>query len=179
MFAMFNSHSLVSCRSTTGIMMLSVLFLMVTAITQDNPEERKRAELFNLYNGVALEGYDPVAYFKDDEPKKGRADLSVTHRGVTCHFATDENRQEFLADQDRYEPLYGGYCAYSMLDGDMRNINPDMYKIVDDRLLLFYRMRFGIVNALSRWNSEADETDGGDLTLMRRADTQWEAIYYD
>ncbi len=153
-----------------------VMILFVTASAMAfgaDDEERRRVETFNLDNGLALEGYDPVSYFIEPKPRKGRSDLSVEHKGITYYFASEDNRSIFLDDPGSYEPRFGGYCAYTMLDGDKQSVNPEIYKIVDGQLLLFYRMRLGIVNALKRWNSKAEDTEGGDQVLIQRAEEHW------
>lgn len=158
------------------VFMMLLFFVTGSSMAQNNNDEQRRVEKFNLDDGLALQGYDPVSYFKNSGPLKGDPELSAVHKGVTYRFHSKENRNTFTNNPEKYEPLYGGYCTYSMLDGDTQSVNPEMYKIVDDQLLLFYRMRFGIVNALNRWNSKAEETEGGDQELTRQADEHWNRI---
>ena len=68
----------------------------------------------NTTDGLALKGYDPVAYFTDGQPKKGADQYSFQWKDVTYRFATAENLQRFKADPEKYLPQYGGYCAYAM-----------------------------------------------------------------
>lgn len=156
--------------------MVLLLFISGPAIALNNDEEEQRVENFNLDDGLALQGYDPVSYFNNSGPREGDPDLSAVHKGVTYYFYSEENRDTFLNNPEKYEPLYGGYCAYTMLGGEIQSVNPEIYKIVDDQLLLFYRMRFGIVNALNRWNSQAEETEGGDQALIQQANEHWNQI---
>jgi YHS domain-containing protein len=80
------------------------------------PIVRKPAE-WNLGDQrLAIEGYDAVAYFPEGggQPKSGDAALQVEHGGVLYRFATAAHRDLFLKDPARYEPAFGGWCAYAM-----------------------------------------------------------------
>jgi hypothetical protein len=89
-------------------------------------------------NRLAIHGYDPVAYFTDGGPRKGRADLTAEHAGAIWRFASDENRRRFENDPSRYLPAYGGYCAYGVSRGYLVKIDPEAWSIVDSRLYLNY-----------------------------------------
>jgi YHS domain-containing protein len=88
--------------------------------------------------GVAIRGYDPVAYFREGGPRKGSAVHAVHHDGATWHFASAANRALFLADPERYMPAYGGFCAYGTSRGYLVKIEPEAWSIVDGRLYLNY-----------------------------------------
>ena len=88
--------------------------------------------------GVVLAGYDPVAYFEEGRPVKGRASFSHEHDGATFWFATAENRDRFAADPDRYTPQYGGFCAYGMSEGYRATTEPDAFTVHEGRLYLNY-----------------------------------------
>jgi YHS domain-containing protein len=87
---------------------------------------------------VAIHGYDPVAYFVDGGPRKGRADLAVERGGARWLFASPENKARFEADPERYLPAYGGYCAYGVAQGYLVKIDPAAWAIVGGRLYLNY-----------------------------------------
>lgn len=118
----------------------------------------------NLTEGVALSGYDPVSYFID-RPVPGRPELAATYDGATYYFATSDNRAQFEANPERYAPQYGGFCAVAVSEGKLVPVDPETYKITDDKLYLFYNGEFG--NTKPQW--EADE-----LTLRANADARWE-----
>ena len=91
----------------------------------------------NLDNsGVAIHGHDPVAYFVDGKPVMGRAELRHIVNGATYWFANDSNLQAFKADPAKYEPQYGGYCAYGVAQGYKPDIDPTAFKVVDGKLYL-------------------------------------------
>jgi YHS domain-containing protein len=89
-------------------------------------------------NGVALRGYDPVAYFTDGQPVKGTAAYKADYKGSTFHFASQANRDAFLADPTKYAPQYGGFCAYGAAGGYKAAIDPAAFSVVDGKLYLNY-----------------------------------------
>lgn len=95
------------------------------------------AEKLNLNSdGVALQGYDPVAYFTEDKPVEGSEEFSASYDGATYHFASAANRDAFKADPAKYAPQYGGFCAYAVAQGSTASIDPSAYSVVDGKLYL-------------------------------------------
>lgn len=92
-------------------------------------------------SGIAIKGYDPVAYFTLGEATKGKSKISHTWKGAIWHFASTENRDLFIAEPRRYAPQYGGYCAYAVSRNSTASINPKAWKIVDDKLYLNFSPR--------------------------------------
>lgn len=88
------------------------------------------------HRGVAIGGYDPVAYFVDRRPVEGRPEIRAVHHGATYYFATEEHRWEFLRDPDHFAPAYGGYCGYAASIERLSPTSPLFWQIVDDRLVL-------------------------------------------
>lgn len=125
----------------------------------------------NLKNGLAIHGYDPVSYHQG-EPLKGIKELSLRHNGATYHFATRENMKAFEQAPESFEPAYGGWCAWAMLDGEKVDVNPKTYKIVDGTNYLFYNAFF--TNTLSKWNDLAAEK--GEVAMIEQADSAWESL---
>lgn len=97
--------------------------------------------------GVAIYGYDPVAYFTDRAAKVGRDDLELKHGGVAWRFHNEGNRTAFADDPDVYMPQYGGHDPVAISIGVARAGHPDFWAIHNDRLFLFYseeaRKEFG------------------------------------
>jgi YHS domain-containing protein len=115
-------------------------------------------------DGMALRGYDPVAYFTEAKAVKGRADHSVVYRGSTFHFATKQNRDAFAASPAKYAPQYGGFCAYGTAGGYKAAIDPAAVTVVDGKLYVNYN-RVGP----KRWSAD---TPG----FIARADRNWPAV---
>jgi YHS domain-containing protein len=98
--------------------------------------------LVNLdQSGLALQGYDPVAFFSGAEPMPGKPELSVTYFGATYRFASAANKAAFEADPMRYEPAFGGYCAYGVSEGGLFPVDIRTAQIVDGRLVLNKNLR--------------------------------------
>ncbi|MEM1374729.1 MAG: YHS domain-containing (seleno)protein [Pseudomonadota bacterium] len=95
--------------------------------------------------GFAVSGYDVVAYFSLDQVAvgesqpdgvPGRADITAEHNGATFAFASEANRDAFLADPERYTPAFDGHCAYGVAQGGKVPANPNLWRIVDGQLYL-------------------------------------------
>lgn len=89
-------------------------------------------------SGIAIRGYDTVAYFTQGEPMPGSASFSAQWEGATWLFASQENLDLFNAEPTRYAPQYGGYCAYGVAKGGLVKIEPENWTIIDDKLYLNY-----------------------------------------
>lgn len=115
-------------------------------------------------DGVALRGYDPVAYFTDARPAKGSAEHAARYQGSTFHFASKSNRDAFAADPAKYAPQYGGFCAFGTSGGYKAAIDPAAFTIVDGKLYLNY-------------NRDVQKKWSGDIAgYVRRADANWPAV---
>ena len=89
-------------------------------------------------NGLALQGYDPVAFFTKNTPVKGKPEYKSTDQGVTYLFASAENKMRFEKEPAKYEPAFGGFCAFGVSRNKLVEIDPEAFQIVDGRLLLQY-----------------------------------------
>lgn len=109
---------------------------LVTAMAFMGVQPAEAVPPINTESGIAIKGYDPVAYFTAGKPVRGDARHSHDWMGAKWQFSTDENRQTFIADPERYAPRYGGYCAYAVSQGITADIDPNAWKIVDGSLYL-------------------------------------------
>ena len=87
-------------------------------------------------DGIAIKGYDPVAYFTDGKPVKGDSRFTYTWNGAKWLFASQEHMDLFGKDPEKYAPRYGGYCAYAVSQGTTADIDPDAWDIIDGKLYL-------------------------------------------
>ncbi len=95
--------------------------------------------LLNLdKHGVAIQGYDPVAFFTVKAPVKGRPEFKSTVHGATYLFHSAKAKAAFDAEPGKYEPRFGGYCAYGVSKGRLIEIDVDAFQIVGGQLLLQY-----------------------------------------
>jgi YHS domain-containing protein len=88
--------------------------------------------------GLALKGYDPVAYFTENKPVMGNAQFVSTYNGARYQFASAANKSAFDANPAKYEPQFGGFCAYAASEGHTAKIEPDAFEVLNGRLLLQY-----------------------------------------
>jgi len=148
---------------------LVLVLLILVSGSSFAQNEVKRINQYNLENKVAIKGYDPVGYFNLGKAVKGKKELSVVFQGVIYQFSTVENKNVFLKNPSKYEPQYGGWCAYAMgSTGEKVEINPETFKIVDDKLYLFYNAYFN--NTLKSWNKD-------ESNLKTKADDNWKKAY--
>ena len=90
------------------------------------------------YTGIALSGYDPVAYFIDGRPVLGRGDFELAMAEGVFRFHNEGNRAAFVAHPEIYSPQFGGYDPTALARGIALGGNPLEWEIVDQRLYLFY-----------------------------------------
>lgn len=148
---------------------LVLLVLILISGVSSAQNDAKRIEQYNLENKVAIQGYDPVGYFTQGKAIKGKKEFTTSYQGVVYKFSSSENKEAFLKNPSKYEPQYGGWCAYAMGSaGEKVEINPETFKIIDGKLYLFYNAYFN--NTLKSWNK--DQTN-----LKTKADNNWKKTY--
>lgn len=98
---------------------------------------------YNLQNGVGLHGYDPVAIFPEGggQPTAGNAQIRTDHAGVTYYFASEQNKNLFAQNPGKYEPTYGGWCAFAMASGSYVDVQPELYTLNGNRAHYFAAAR--------------------------------------
>jgi len=123
-------------------------------------------------SGLAIGGYDVVAYHKDNKATKGSAVNTAKIEGTTYYFASKENAKAFKANPKKYLPEVNGYCAWGVAEKDSKfSINPETFKIVDNKLYLFFNGDFNgtQVNTLDIWNKEEPK-------YLKAIDEKWASI---
>jgi len=122
-------------------------------------------DLLNLDgNGVAIQGYDPVAFFTDNRPVKGNPQFQSEYRGAKYYFVSAEHKATFDREPAKYEPQFGGYCAYGASRGRKAAIKIEAWQIVDGRLLMQYDL-----DVKDKFNQDPQ----GNL---RKADQNWPGL---
>jgi YHS domain-containing protein len=145
--------------------------MSVAANTSALSSEERRDHFNITGSGLAIQGYDPVSYFSG-KATRGDQSISFVFQGIKYIFSSAKNLDQFKKNPQQFEPAYGGWCARAMLDGEKVEINPKSFKIISDRLYLFYDRLF--TNTLKKWNKLA--TAKGESVLVKKADKQWQAI---
>jgi YHS domain-containing protein len=139
-------------------------------MTQTFAQTAVRTKQFNLESGLAIQGYDPVAYFTQNKAVEGNKQFSASYEGATYRFASAANKDLFLKDPKKYEPQYGGWCAYAMgATGEKVEIDPETFKILNGKLYLFYHSWTN--NTLLKWNKD-------EVNLKTKADKSWMTIFH-
>lgn len=115
-------------------------------------------------NGVAISGYDAVAYFVENRAVPGDADHALRWRGAVWYFVSARNMEAFEMNPVAYAPQYGGYCAYSVSKGSAGASVPEAFAIRDGRLFLTSSETIRAV-----WAADMAEN-------IRRADANWPAV---
>jgi YHS domain-containing protein len=165
-----NSIFFAFLKSEKTNLIMNRLFIVILALTvfvAVGQSEEQRRKNFNVKKNIALEGYDPVSFFSD-QPEEGDEDIAYTHKGITYYFVNTSNLAKFKAAPDKYEPAYGGWCAYAMGEtGEKVKVDPETFKIVNGRIYLFYN--FWGNNTVKDWNFQEKQ-------LKAKADQNWKKI---
>jgi YHS domain-containing protein len=146
-----------------------VLLAMLVSICIYAQSSTLRKKHLNQTNQVAIEGYDPVAYFTQHRAIKGSKTISHTALGVTYYFSSQENKKLFIRNRDKYEPQYGGWCASAMSsNGQKVKVDPTNFKIIDSKLYLFCDTSYK--NSLSGWKKD-------EKSVILKGDKNWGEQY--
>ncbi|MCG8463603.1 MAG: YHS domain-containing protein [Xanthomonadales bacterium] len=126
---------------------LLALFMAIAFFATANAGE---APVFAI-DGIAIRGYDSVAYHTENKPVPGSADYTFEYKGATWQFASAANRDKFAADPERYAPAYGGYCAYGMSKVYAVKTEPDAFKVHNGQLYMNYN-----TEVLATWKKDPE-----------------------
>lgn len=123
---------MLAIRIKTGILIVITVLMSTGVCLAISPVNK------SMFTGVAIKGYDCVAYFTEGRPIKGLEKYMYQWQDAKWRFATEENRNRFRAAPDKYAPRYGGYCAWAVSQGMTAGIDPNAWKIVGNKLYLNY-----------------------------------------
>ncbi len=118
----------------------------------------------NETDGIAVKGYDPVAYFTDNKPVKGSAAHTYVYEGVTYRFASAAHRKLFAKDPAKYVPEFGGFCAYGTAGGHKVDVDPAAFTIVDGKLYINYDL-----DVMATWRKD-------EPGYIHKAEENWPAV---
>ena len=122
-------------------------------------------------NSLALGGYDVVSYFKDNKPIRGTKTYTSIVRGVTYYFSSKQNLDDFQQHPDKYLPQYDGFCALGVSYGKKLSIDPETYKIIDNKLYFFFNGQTSKtkINSVEIWNRN-------EAKLLKKAENLWPSV---
>jgi len=145
-----------------GLIVTGIILFSLSGFSQ---QTLRKAQFNTDKNSVAVSGYDVVSYFTQNKAVKGDKKLAVTAEGLLYYFSSAANKELFLKDWKKYEPQYGGWCAYAMgANGEKVEIDPETFKISNGKLYLFYHS--WVNNTLTKWNKD-------EAGLRTKADSNW------
>ena len=146
------------------------LAAFLLCLTSSQAQIGARQKNFNLEKGmIALQGYDPVGYFTQKKAIKGKKEFALNVMGIYYWFASDANRKTFMKDYKKYEPQYGGWCAYEFAStGKKLKPNPESFKILGGKLYLFSGS--GNTGTIGKWNA-------GEASLRSKGDKIWNQVF--
>ena len=147
-----NSNSYIRSIGLIGILIMLSISQSVIAKNGINA---------NAKTGLAIEGYDPVAYFKQNEARPGEEAYSYEYNGITWRFTNQQNRQSFIDAPHQYLPQYGGFCAFAASRNAIADVDPLAWTIDQGKLYLNYSL--GVRN---KWRT--DQTPN-----IKKADGFW------
>lgn len=151
-----------AARRLLAVGVLSLFVFPAIGAAPASSSERVNA----LDNGVAMDGFDVVAYFKEGAPAKGSESHQVQHKGKTWYFASRESAAAFAADPAKYEPQFNGWCSYAVSEGYGAEV--DFVKgwvILDGKLYL-------------NWNEQTKKDFVAEQEKRKRqAAANWSAVH--
>lgn len=125
---------------------VAMVALSITAKAQD--------KVF-VTDGVAINGYDAVAYFTEGKPVQGKESLTLKWNNANWQFASKENLQKFKSNPEEYAPQFGGYCAFGMSQGHKAKTEPNAFTVVNGKLYLNYNLQVKV-----EWSKDRDNLIG-------------------
>lgn len=158
-------------KITKTLMLAGLVALPFTAMTvQAAPAQSIQERFDTLGLGVALGGYDPVAYFPEGGGKaaKGFVKRDFKHNGVTYRFASDANLERFRANPEKYVPAYNGWCAWAMSELNAKvDVEPTSFEIYNGKLYVFYD--HADLNTRALWMKNPG-------AMVSKADSNWKKL---
>ena len=166
---LFAAHAGARPGARAVLAMLALMLLAATPFAMTPPASA--ADEVNVSTGatlagpgLAVHGYDVVAYFRGKGPTRGSDKYATAHAGATFRFASQENLDTFKTEPSKYEPAYGGFCAYGVALGKKFDGDPRFWKIVDGKLYLNLN-----ADIQKEWSKE-------ERPNITKADSNWAAI---
>jgi YHS domain-containing protein len=119
-------------------------------------------EAINLdKHGLALQGYDPVAYFTDNKPVKGDENYTASYKGGTYRFASAAHKETFESNPAKYAPQFGGFCGYAASINKLAPIEVEYFQVLHGRLVMQHNEK--------AWKLWHEDVEGN----LRKADANW------
>jgi hypothetical protein len=151
-----------------NIKLLTIALVVATAIffSMAVPSHAEaKSEIYKNWRGIAIKGYDPVAYHKNGKPVRGSGEHEFKWKDAKWRFANAEHRDLFEANPKKYAPRYGGYCAWAVSQGYTASVDPkNAWTIVEGKLYLNYN-----VEVKEKWEKDIPGN-------IQKADANWPGV---
>lgn len=118
----------------------------------------------SFFGNLAIEGYDPVAYFTEGRPVKGSSEFEFIWEDAKWRFSSDKNKKLFMEQPKKYAPQYGGYCAFAMNLGEKYKISPEYFAIHNGKLYLNFNS-----DVQEKWFKEKE-------SMIENANKNWKNL---
>ncbi len=146
-------------HKTTAALLLAILTSMFTVTV--NAKDPINSSFFG---NIAIEGYDPVAYFQQNQAVEGSKKYQHKWQGAKWNFSSAANRDLFADNPEKYAPQYGGYCAYAVSQNTTAGIDPHQFTVLDGKLYLNYN-----ANIQEKWQQNRD-------SFIKQANENWPKV---
>lgn len=144
---------------------LMITFWLIITVFSSQAHAAKAPIYTSFLNNKAVGGYDVVSYFQGDmKPIKGKKEFKFNYKDADWYFSSQENLDAFAANPEKYEPQYGGYCAYAVALGDTVKGDPLQYHINGDKLYLNINAKYKKI-----WLDDK-------INFIEKGDKQWPTL---
>lgn len=143
--------------TNTFVMKKLTLFFFIIAtplFAQQGPDAHKYCL---TEDNLGLGGYDPLAYFENNQAISGKENINAKYEGVTYLFASIDHKKQFLSDPEHYLPQFGGWCSMTLVMGKATTPKYDNFLVEDGKLFLFERTLS--VNGKELWAQSPKENE--------------------
>lgn len=137
--------------------LIAMLFITMASVQSYSQQQY-------LKNGVAVQGYDVVAYFESNKAIQGNSEINTKYNNALYFFFSEKNKKIFLKNPEKYAPQFGGYCAYGVSENHLSPTDPQAFTIVDDKLYLNYNLK---VKEL--WSKDREDR-------IKKANEKWKTL---
>jgi YHS domain-containing protein len=154
---------------------LAAVLALTGSALADSMSEGKVLVLKNR-EGLAIQGYDPVAYFTDNKPVKGSPKYQSEFEGAKYWFTSPDHKTLFEANPAKYAPAYGGYCGYAASIDRLSPVSPEWFQVIDGKLILQHNkkafdkfnadLKGNVVKADQNWPGLVARNGSGGKTLV-------------
>ena len=165
---------------------LSAILVVLFAVAADRADADTQTTFNATPNGIAISGWDTVAYFTENRAVAGSSEFTHEWQGATWLFSSAEHRDLFAADPEAYAPQFGGWCAYALTQGEYAaEVDPEAaWTVHEDKLFLNWdedvRKKWtrdgiedGIIVGRENWVEVEQQILAGNARYSRKPDSPW------